>query len=74
MDDLEGVADLLTRGFPETRVTYHYKMQNVPVWAKSPDVLSAFPEMASKTSGNASDKITLAQTLAGWQVPANLTT
>jgi hypothetical protein len=57
------------RGFPETQVTYHYKMQDVPVWAKSPDVLTAFPELAAKTSGNASDKITLAQTLAGWQVP-----
>jgi len=57
------------RGFPETQVTYHYKMQDVPVWAKSPDVLAAFPEMAIKTSGKATDKITLAQTLAGWQIP-----
>ena len=56
-------------GFPETQVTYHYKMEDVPVWAKSPDVQAAFPEMAAKTSGEATDKATLAQTLAGWQVP-----
>ena len=56
-------------GFPETQVTYHYKMEDIPVWAKSPDVQAAFPEMAAKTSGEATDKATLAQTLAGWQVP-----
>ena len=56
-------------GFPETHVTYHFKMEDVPVWAKSPDVQAAFPEMATKTSGEATDKATLAQTLAGWQIP-----
>ncbi|MCU1225394.1 MAG: hypothetical protein JWQ42_3487 [Edaphobacter sp.] len=56
-------------GYPETHVTFHYKMQDVPVWAKSPDVMAAFPDMARKTSGDATDKATLAQTLSGWQVP-----
>ena len=56
-------------GYPETQVTFHYKMQDVPVWAKSPDVMAAFPEMAAKTKGDATDKATLAQTLSGWQVP-----
>ena len=56
-------------GFPETNIIYSYKMEDVPVWAKSPDVLAAFPEMAAKTSGDATDKATLAQTVAGWQVP-----
>jgi hypothetical protein len=56
-------------GFPETQVTYHYTMQDVPVWAKSAEVLAAFPDMAQKTSGTASDKATLAGTIAGWQVP-----
>ena len=58
-----------TNGFPETQVTYHYTMQNVPVWAKSTEVLAAFPDMATKTSGTASDKATLAGTITGWQVP-----
>ena len=56
-------------GFPETRVNYHYTLTDVPVWAKSPDVLAAFPDMASITTNGGSGKATLAQTIAGWQVP-----
>lgn len=56
-------------GFPQTQVTYHYSMQDVPIWAKTPEVQLAFPKMASDTSGQASDHSPLAQTLAGWQVP-----
>jgi hypothetical protein len=44
-------------------------MEDVPIWAKSADVQAAFPEMTAKTTGETTDKITLAQTLAGWQVP-----
>jgi hypothetical protein len=56
-------------GFPETQVVYHYKIQDVPVWARSEAMREAFPAMAAETSGNASDKATLAGTIAGWQVP-----
>jgi hypothetical protein len=56
-------------GFPETQVTFYYTMQDVPVWAKSDAMRAAFPDMAHKTSGTASDKATLAGTIAGWQVP-----
>jgi hypothetical protein len=56
-------------GFPETQVDYHYTMENVPVWAKSAAMRAAFPAMALNTSGTASDKATLAGTMAGWQVP-----
>jgi hypothetical protein len=56
-------------GFPETQVAYHYTMQDVPVWAKSDAMRAAFPAMALATSGTASDKATLAGTMAGWQVP-----
>ena len=56
-------------GFPETRVSYRYTLTDVPVWAKSPDVLAAFPDMAAKITSGGSEQITLAQTLAGWQVP-----
>jgi hypothetical protein len=56
-------------GFPETQVVYHYTVEDVPVWAKSEAMRAAFPDMALKTSGNASDKATLAGTIAGWQVP-----
>jgi hypothetical protein len=56
-------------GFPETQVAYHYTMQDVPVWAKSDAMRAAFPALALNTSGTASDKATLAGTMAGWQVP-----
>jgi hypothetical protein len=56
-------------GFPETQVTYHYTIDNEPVWAKSDAMRAAFPDMALKTSGTASDHATLAGTMAGWQVP-----
>ena len=56
-------------GFPETQVIYHYAMQDIPVWAKSDAMRAAFPDMARKTSGTASDRATLAGTMTGWQVP-----
>ena len=59
----------VVNGFRQTQVTYHYKMEDVPVWAKSDDVLAAFPKLATALSGQASDNATLAQTIAGWQVP-----
>jgi hypothetical protein len=56
-------------GFTETTVVYHYVMNDVPVWAKTPEVEAAFPEMAKATSGQATGKAILAQTPVGWQVP-----
>jgi len=56
-------------GFPETQVSYHYTITDVPVWAKSPDVLAAYPDMARVTTSGDTGHATLAQTLAGWQVP-----
>jgi hypothetical protein len=56
-------------GFPETQVVYHYTMDEVPVWAKSAEMRAAFPAMAHELSGTATDKATLAVTVAGWQVP-----
>jgi hypothetical protein len=56
-------------GFPETTVVYHYTMEEVPVWAKSAQMRSAFPAMTQELSGNASDKAKLAVTMTGWQVP-----
>jgi hypothetical protein len=59
----------VANGFNETSVTYHYSMKEVPVWAKTAEVQAAFPAMALATSGQATDKATLAQTPVGWQVP-----
>ena len=56
-------------GFPETQVVYRYEMRDVPIWAKTPEVQAAFPQMAAATSGSVTAKATLAGTSAGWQVP-----
>ena len=59
----------VANGFNETKVTYRYKIDDTPIWAKSAAVKAAFPAMAQTTSGNATDTATLAQTRVGWQVP-----
>lgn len=56
-------------GFMETQVAYRYTMQEVPVWANSGAMRAAFPALALATSGSATGKVTLASTMAGWQVP-----
>jgi hypothetical protein len=56
-------------GFPETQVVYRYEIKDVPVWAKTAEVLAAFPEMARATSGPSTANATLAKTMAGWSVP-----
>ena len=56
-------------GFPETTVDYRYTLKDVPVWAQSSDIAKSFPKMEKSTTAGGTDKITLAQTLAGWQVP-----
>ena len=56
-------------GFNESRVTYRYHLEDVPVWAKSAGVQAAYPEMAHAVSGESKATITMAQTAVGWQVP-----
>jgi hypothetical protein len=56
-------------GFPQTRVTYRYTIADVPVWAKTPDVEAAFPQMAHAISTESTAQASLAQTVAGWTVP-----
>jgi hypothetical protein len=56
-------------GFPETQIVYHYTVEDVPMWAKDTAVQAAFPVMAHATSGTATDTITMAGTMTGWQVP-----
>jgi hypothetical protein len=58
-----------TNGFNETQIVYHYTMKDVPIWAKTPAVQDAFPDMAAKVAGSPTDKATLAQTRVGFQVP-----
>jgi hypothetical protein len=57
-------------GFIETKVTYHYQMRDVPVWAKTDKMQSAFPDMAKALSGQATGTAKLANAGVGWQVPS----
>jgi hypothetical protein len=59
----------VANGFPETRVTFRYNLEDVPVWAKSANVREAFPAMAKATTETGTDTLTLARTIAGWTVP-----
>ena len=56
-------------GFNESRVTYHYTLEDTPVWAKSAGVEAVYPELAKALAGPGSATITMAQTGVGWQVP-----
>ncbi len=56
-------------GFNESKVTYTYALEDVPVWAKDADVQKLYPEMARNVTSPAPATITLAQTGVGWQVP-----
>ncbi len=56
-------------GFNESKVTYIYNLQDIPVWAKSPGIMGAYPDEAKVVSGDSTGTVTLAQTAVGWQVP-----
>jgi hypothetical protein len=55
-------------GFTETQVEYRYNIMDEPVWAKTPEVVAAFPKMAKEASGDATATQTLALTRV-WTVP-----
>jgi hypothetical protein len=56
-------------GLHETQVTYHYRLEEIPVWAKAADMRAAFPAMGLATSGDANGTTTLVANITGWQVP-----
>jgi hypothetical protein len=56
-------------GFMETQVVYRYEIHDIPTWAKTPQVMDAFPALAHERSGDATDTITLALDQVGWSVP-----
>jgi len=68
-DIVSSTTPAMANGFPETKVTYKYKLHDMPMWAKSEDVQAAFPVLAHEASGDATDTITLAQDRVGWSVP-----
>jgi hypothetical protein len=56
-------------GFTETTVTYHYTMEDVPVWAKTDEMKAAFPQLAKDLGDDPIDQQILATAGTDWQVP-----
>jgi hypothetical protein len=48
-------------------VTYHYKIANVPEWAKSQGMQTAYPSMSAALGSNPSDRATLVITGDHWE-------
>jgi hypothetical protein len=48
-------------------VTYHYKIANVPTWATSQEMATAYPDMAAALAANPSDRATLVMTGDHWE-------
>ena len=59
----------VANGFNETQIVFRYQMQDAPIWAQDSAIQAAYPKLAQSMSGNATAKITLAQTGVGWEVP-----
>lgn len=52
----------------ETTATYHATLTNVPVWAKTDELMKAFPQMGADISGPQPGQMVLATAGVGWQV------
>lgn len=49
-------------------VTYHYKVSDLPDWAKSTEMQTAFPRIAREASGDETATANLTKSTNGWQV------
>ncbi len=49
-------------------VSYHYNMPNLPDWANSTEMKTAFPKIASDASGQLAATANLVKSTSGWQV------
>ena len=52
----------------ETTVTFHAKLRDVPVWAKTDPLKAAFPEMAANLSAPQEGQMVMATAGVGWSV------
>jgi hypothetical protein len=54
-------------GAKTVTITYHYKIANVPAWASSASIKTAYPSLADALASNPSDTATLVQTGDRWE-------
>jgi len=52
-------------------VNYHYKITNVPAWANSQEMMTAYPGMATALGSNPADKARLVMTGDRWEYVKN---
>jgi len=52
----------------QTTVSYHAKMQDVPVWAQTDELMKAYPEMGKAISGPQPGQIVMGTAGVGWSV------
>jgi hypothetical protein len=55
------------QGAKTVDIAYHYRIANVPSWANSQEMKTAFPDIASALSANPADKATLVMTGDHWE-------
>ncbi len=55
------------QGAKTVAVSYHYKIANVPAWANSQEIKTAYPNVATALNSNPSDTATLVQTGDRWE-------
>ncbi len=55
-------------GLKTAQVNYHYKMQDVPAWADSPEIKTAFPSVGTASTGSQASVATLVMNGTNWQV------
>jgi hypothetical protein len=55
-------------GLKTAQVNYHYKIEDVPTWADSPEIKTAFPSVGSATAVGQAGIATLLMNGANWQV------
>jgi hypothetical protein len=62
-------APTMVEGQQITQVHYHYKLMDLPGWADSDAMRSAFPALAKSSGDQAQDTAKLYLTPNGWRVP-----
>ena len=65
VDSLTPPAD--ENGVRTSTATYHYVLRDVPVWAKTDKMRSAFPALAKETEASPQDTAKLQLTINGWE-------
>jgi hypothetical protein len=55
-------------GLKTAQVNYHYRIEDVPAWAESQEIRTAFPSLSSASVGSQASVATLVMNGTNWQV------